>query len=124
MNHEDQFKFDWFSGTGKGGQHRNKHQNCCRCTHLDTGITGTGQSSRSRETNKEEAYRNCLSKVQAFYHRDKDRFLAGHERVRTYHEADNRVTDHASDFTLTYKEVMEKDGFDKMLEARAKAVRN
>lgn len=32
------FDIDWFSGTGAGGQHRNKHQNCIRITHRETGI--------------------------------------------------------------------------------------
>ena len=45
----------WFSGTGAGGQHRNKHQNCIRIKHNATGIIKTGQSSRSREANTKEA---------------------------------------------------------------------
>jgi protein subunit release factor A len=44
-----------FSGTGAGGQHRNKHQNCIRIKHNDTGIIKTGQSSRSREANTKGA---------------------------------------------------------------------
>ena len=120
---EDQFRFEWFSGTGKGGQHRNKHQNCCRCIHIPTGITANGTSSRSREDNKRAAFSVCLSRVQAFYHKDKERFLAGNERVRTYHESDNRVVDHASGEVDTYVNVMHKDGFSDMIQARAKSVR-
>ncbi len=26
------FGLDWFSGSGAGGQYRNKHRNCCRIT--------------------------------------------------------------------------------------------
>ena len=37
------------------------------------------------------AYRHTSTK-------DKERNLAGTERIRTYHEPDNRVVDHASDF--------------------------
>lgn len=44
----------WFSGTGKGGQHRNKHQNSCRVLHLPSGITETRQS-REKEANLREA---------------------------------------------------------------------
>jgi protein subunit release factor A len=120
---EEQFKYDWFSGTGKGGQHRNKHQNCCRCTHTPTGITANGTNSRSREDNKRAAYITCLSRVQAHFHRDKERNLAGTERVRTYHEADNRVTDHASGLQDTYISVMDKGGIEDMIDARAKAMR-
>jgi len=36
------FKIDWYSRSGAGGQHRNKHQNCCRITHLATGLCEKG----------------------------------------------------------------------------------
>ena len=49
------FEVTWFSGTGSGGQYRNKHQNCCRLKHKETGVIGTGQSHRSQEANKKEA---------------------------------------------------------------------
>ena len=52
----DDFEVTWFSGTGAGGQYRNKHQNCCRLKHKETGIIGTGQSNRSQEANKREAF--------------------------------------------------------------------
>ena len=48
----------FFSGIGAGGQHRNKHQNCVRLTHHDSGVTVTGQTSRSREQNLKEAFRS------------------------------------------------------------------
>jgi peptide chain release factor 1 len=120
---EEQFKYEWFSGTGKGGQHRNKHQNCCRCIHEPTGIQANGTNSRSREDNKRAAYITCLSRVQAHFHRDKERNLAGTERIRTYHEPDNRVTDHASGHTDTYTNIVIKGVIEDMVTARAKAVR-
>jgi peptide chain release factor 1 len=120
---EDQFRYEWYSGTGKGGQHRNKHQNCCRCIHEPTGIAANGTNSRSREDNKKQAYITCLSRVQAHFHKDTERYQAGTERIRTYHEPDNRVTDHASGHTDTYTNVIEKGYIDEMVEARAKATR-
>ena len=120
---EDQFRFEWFSGTGKGGQHRNKHQNRCRCIHEPTGISANGTNSRSREDNRTAAYNTCLSRVAAHFHKDKERFLAGNERIRTYHEPDNRVLDHASGFTSTYNDVIIKGNMDEVIEARAKVVR-
>ena len=42
------FKLDWFSGSGAGGQHRNKHQNCLRLTHIPSGITVTSQTLQPR----------------------------------------------------------------------------
>lgn len=120
---EDQFRFEWFSGTGKGGQHRNKHQNCCRCIHEPTGIQANGTNSRSREDNKKAAYNTCLARVYAHFHEDTERYQAGHERIRTYHEPDNRVTDHASGLQKSYNDVIIKGNIDEMIEARAKAVR-
>lgn len=120
---DDQFRFEWFSGTGKGGQHRNKHQNCCRCIHEPTGITANGTSSRSREDNKRIALSVCKARIVNHFHQDKERNLAGNERIRTYHECDNRVVDHASGLTDTYQNVMIKGLVDDMIQARAKATR-
>ena len=120
---EDQFRFEWFSGTGKGGQHRNKHQNCCRCIHEPTGITANGTNSRSREDNRSASYTVCRSRVLAHFHKDTERYQAGNERIRTYHEPDNRVVDHASGLTDTYTNVIIKGNMDALVQARARAVR-
>jgi protein subunit release factor A len=87
------FKFDWFSGTGAGGQHRNKHQNCLRLTHLETGITVTAQESRSRMQNKEAAYRNMVRALSDFYNKKSERELDT-EVIRSYKLEDGLVVDH------------------------------
>lgn len=53
-------KVEFFSGTGAGGQHRNKHQNCVRIHHKDSGATVTGQSNRNRQSNIREAMQNLV----------------------------------------------------------------
>ena len=58
---KNDFKIDWFSGTGAGGQHRNRHQCCCRLTHMGSGITVTGQSHKERITNQKEALNNLVN---------------------------------------------------------------
>ena len=55
---KDDLDVDWFSGTGCGGQYRNKHQNCCRIRHKDSGVIATGQSQRDRVSNLKEAMEN------------------------------------------------------------------
>lgn len=55
------FEVTWFRGSGGGGQHRNKHANCCRIRHPASGVSATGQSSRSREQNKRDAFRALRS---------------------------------------------------------------
>jgi len=120
MNEND-FDIQWYSGTGKGGQHRNKHQNCCRVIHRETGISANGTNSRSREDNKRAAMSVCTARVAAALHEDTERYQAGFERVRTYHGPNNRVTDHASGLAQTYKEVVEKGDLSQMIAARLKA---
>ena len=51
------YKIDYYSGTGAGGQHRNKHQNCVRFTHKESGVTTSGTESRSRDTNLKTAFK-------------------------------------------------------------------
>ena len=52
---------EYFSGTGKGGQYRNKHQNCVRMYHKDSNVRSTGQSHRKRVANLKEAFHNLVN---------------------------------------------------------------
>jgi peptide chain release factor 1 len=45
---EQDYLVEWYSGSGAGGQHRNKHQNSARVTHLPTGLVRSAQT-RSRD---------------------------------------------------------------------------
>lgn len=118
------FKLDWFSGSGAGGQHRNKHQNCLRLTHIPSGLMSTSQTERDRPSNLRNAFRALAKKVVAHWLGDqrKARYGAGDDVVRTYHEPDNRVTDHASGKRLTYREVVDKVDIDEMVLARREAM--
>ena len=120
---DQDFRFEWFSSTGGGGQHRNKHQNCCRCIHEPTGIQANGTASRSREDNRKNALAVCRARVQQHFHKDTERFRASNERVRTYHAVDNRVYDHATGLQDTYQNVVTKNGLGTMIEARARVMR-
>lgn len=51
---------DYFSGSGAGGQHRNKHQNCVRLYHKDSDVRVTGQSNKERKSNLREAFKNLI----------------------------------------------------------------
>ena len=115
------FEVQWFSGTGPGGQHRNKTQNCCRVIHKPTGIRAHGTRSRSRDDILRKAMMVCMERVEKFFEPDTARYRATEERVRTYHEPDNRVVDHASGVTDTFQNVVINGNIEKMVEARAKA---
>jgi protein subunit release factor A len=113
------FKLEWFSGTGAGGQHRNKHQNCCRITHLESGMMETGQNSRERTSNQRDAFNKLAKRVIAFYQVEHAKAISN-ERIRTYHEPRNTVTDHASGLTQEYKRVVDDANLGDMIEARLK----
>lgn len=61
----------FFSGTGAGGQYRNKHQNCVRIIHPESGAMATGQSYRERQANIKEALNGLVSngKFKAWHNR-------------------------------------------------------
>jgi len=114
------FKLEWYSGEGSGGQHRNKHENCCRITHRDTGITAIGTASKSRVTNQRTAFNHLAARLLSHYERPNARRKdAG--RVRTYHAERNEVLDHASGRTMRYTEVVGKGNIGPMIEARREA---
>ena len=113
------FKIEWFSGTGSGGQHRNKHQNCCRITHIESGLSAVGTNSRERTTNQRAAFIALAKRVVA-YLTPKETRDVNTGVIRNYNESRNEVLDKASGFKQPYGFVL--DSIAPMVEARRLAL--
>lgn len=112
------FKLEWFSGQGSGGQHRNKHQNCCRIIHIESGLTANGTASKSRVTNQREAFAELSRKVLLYYNTEVAERRDTSEVIRNYHAVRNEVHDKASGLKQTYKRVVLDGDISDMVEAR------
>ena len=49
-------RIDYYKGHGKGGQKKNKTENCCRITHVESGAVGQSEEGRSKEHNTKLAF--------------------------------------------------------------------
>lgn len=93
----DDFEITYFSGTGAGGQHRNKHQNCVRIKDIETGLMAVGQDHKHRQRNLEDALNRLADKLMEHHYPEESKERAPHTEVRrTYNHATNRITDHQS----------------------------
>lgn len=110
-------KIEWYSGTGAGGQHRNKHQNSCRITHIPSGIIATAQC-RSRENSYNEAMATIINKVDNIVKSEYNNNVASNRReqvgsgmrgdkIRTYRFQDDRVQDHITNKVTSTKKVLQ-----------------
>ena len=63
-------RWDYFRGTGKGGQKRNKTSSGVRCTHVASGAIGQSDDTRSQHQNKRIAFQRMA---------ESDRFRAWHK---------------------------------------------
>jgi len=107
----------WHSGTGAGGQHRNKTQNCLELTHIATGIS-VSANGRSRKDNERRAFELLTKEIASFYQREADsivceerRAQAGSrsrsgERIRTWKFQTGQVTDHKSGKTCRIPDIL------------------
>lgn len=117
------FRLEWFSGTGGGGQNRNKRMNCCRITHIETGIMVTGQTERDRAANQNRAFRELVRRIVEHYRRiDTPTRVISTEVIRNYHAERNEVLDKASGLRRPYKDVVESGDLAEMIEARKSAM--
>jgi len=114
------FRIDWYSGSGAGGQHRNKHQNCCRITHLESGMVENGTESRSRVDNQRVAFTRLAKRIVSWatVKNSTDRCV---EVVRNYNESRNEVHDKASGLKLPYTYVVGSGNITEMIDARRQA---
>ena len=101
---ESDLRIEWYSGTGAGGQHRNKHQNSCRITHIPSGTVATAQC-RSRQNSLEEAMAAIQQRVDNAANMQYTNSIASNrksqvgsgmrgDKIRTYRFQDDRVQDH------------------------------
>lgn len=117
------FRVDWFSGQGAGGQKRNKTQNCCRITHIPSGLVAVGQEHRTRPPNQRDAFERLAAMLVDHYNlNEPPERVISEETIRTYHEPRNTVKDHASGFTQEYKTVVKDGNIADMVEARKTAI--
>lgn len=112
----DDFKVEWYSGSGAGGQHRNKHQNSCRLTHLPTGIVRTAQT-RSRTNSYKLAMDDLVNELDALLSNGvkSDRARLMREQVgsgmrgdkrRTYRFQEDKVVDHETGKSASANKVL------------------
>lgn len=113
---ETHLKIEWYSGTGAGGQHRNKTQNSCRITHIPTGTVATAQT-RSRQNSLNLAMADIQHRVDKLAKNSYNSSIASDRRqqvgsgmrgdkIRTYRFQDDVVKDHITDSTASVKKVL------------------
>lgn len=113
---DNDLKVEWYSGTGAGGQHRNKHQNSCRLTHIPTGAVATAQC-RSRLESESQAKVTIVRLLQMQHHNvqhlkeadlRKGQVGSGErgDKIRTYRFQDDTVKDHRTKRSASLSMVM------------------
>jgi len=103
------FRVDWFSGTGPGGQKRNKTQNCVRITHLPTGLRATSTRHKERPSNLRDAFNRLAGLILAAQEPEAEGRRTDNAVVRTYHFERNDVIDHGSGLVRRIAPVMDGD---------------
>ena len=107
---------EWYSGSGAGGQHRNRKLNSCRLRHIPTGIICTAQT-RSRENSKKIAMLELTRRVNevfvnkdhAIYAMNKKQQVGSGQRgdkIRTIRFQENQALDHRTNKRITATEYM------------------
>lgn len=113
---ESDLRIEWYSGTGAGGQHRNKHQNSCRITHIPSGTVATAQC-RSRQNSLDQAsstiHKTVDNQTQNLYNSSiasdrKQQIGSGMrgDKIRTYRFQDDVVKDHITNKSASVKKVL------------------
>lgn len=107
-------RIEWYSGSGSGGQNRNKTQNCCRLIHIPTGTIKTAQS-RDRESSYKHAHEALMQELQAVFHAKQnaarnqtrvEQIQVSNGDARTFRFRDDRVVDHRTGKTVRCKDIM------------------
>jgi protein subunit release factor B len=80
------FRWTYYRGSGKGGQKRNKTDNCCQCFHEPSGVMAYAEDGRSKEHNRKEAFRKVTenTKFQKWLKIETMRKMGDLKRIEDY----------------------------------------
>lgn len=112
---EEDLSLSWYSGSGAGGQHRNKHQNSARLTHVPSGVTVTAQT-RSRENSLQQAKEALIARLQGLHaasqhsevsQQKKLQVGSGQrgDKIRTYRLQHDEVHDHRTNKRINVRQL-------------------
>ena len=131
---EEDLRIDTYCASGPGGQGVNTTYSAVRITHLPTNTVVQSQDQRSQIQNREV----CMQMLRArLYEMELEKQQAeqgatrlsqiGHgnrsEKIRTYNQPQDRVTDHRIGFNGTYNGVLLGDTLQGLIDALAAAER-
>ena len=131
---DEDLRIDTYCASGPGGQGVNTTYSAVRITHLPTNTVVQSQDQRSQIQNRAV----CMEMLRArLYQMELERQQAeqgaermsqiGHgnrsEKIRTYNQPQDRVTDHRIGFNSTYTGVLQGDKLSEVIEALAAAER-
>ena len=131
---QEDLRIDTYCASGPGGQGVNTTYSAVRITHLPTNTVVQSQDQRSQIQNREV----CMQMLRArLYEMELEKQQAeqgatrlaqiGHgnrsEKIRTYNQPQDRVTDHRIGFNGTYNGVLLGDTLQGVIEALAAAER-
>ncbi|MBY4797627.1 peptide chain release factor 1 [Collinsella sp. AGMB00827] len=127
-------RIDTYCASGPGGQCVNTTYSAVRITHLPTNTVVQSQEQRSQIQNREvcmqmlraRLYEQELQRQQAELGAERQSQI-GHgnrsEKIRTYNQPQDRVTDHRIGFNSTYNGVLLADQLPQVIDALAAADR-
>lgn len=113
---DSDFTIEWYSGTGAGGQNRNKVKTSCRLTHIPSGLVQTAQT-RSRTNSYNVAFTSLCEQVTrmarnqdlgniATIRRDQVGSGMRGDKIRTIRFQDDSAIDHRTGKRITAKKYL------------------
>jgi peptide chain release factor 1 len=113
---DSDLRIEWYSGTGAGGQNRNKVMCSCRLTHVPSGIVRSSQT-RSRITSYDLAYKELCKAVNDGINAEVNAKISANrkkqvgsgmrgDKIRTYRFQDDTVQDHNTGKKASAKKVL------------------
>jgi protein subunit release factor A len=91
---EKDLRIDYYRGSGKGGQKRNKTSSACRIVHIPTGIMACAEDSRSQPQNRKNAFLRLADKlIPLMKEAATPKFTYTEAEVRVYRANDRIVRD-------------------------------